>query len=86
MKRVQYKRGQKLPPNTKLVSRSSRWGNPYRVDEWGREMAITKYHMWLILKIEREWNFLGPLIGYDLACYCSLDKDCHADILLEMLE
>jgi hypothetical protein len=29
----------------------------------------------------REW--LAPLKGRDLACWCSLDQPCHADVLLE---
>ena len=31
MKRVQMRRGVKLPPGTRYVGRPSRWGNPYRV-------------------------------------------------------
>ncbi|OYN80446.1 DUF4326 domain-containing protein [Mycolicibacterium sphagni] len=30
----------------------------------------------------REW--LKPLRGRDLACWCPLDQPCHADILLEI--
>ena len=29
-----------------------------------------------------EW--LEPLRGKDLACWCSLDQPCHADVLLEL--
>lgn len=31
----------------------------------------------------REW--LAPLRGKDLACWCPLDQPCHADVLLEIL-
>lgn len=27
---------------------------------------------------------LSPLRGKDLACWCALDKPCHADVLLEL--
>jgi hypothetical protein len=27
---------------------------------------------------------IGELTGKDLACFCSLDCECHADVLLEM--
>lgn len=27
---------------------------------------------------------LGPLRGKDLACWCSLDQPCHADVLLDL--
>lgn len=30
----------------------------------------------------REW--LAPLVGRDLACWCPLDVPCHADVLLEV--
>jgi hypothetical protein len=30
----------------------------------------------------REW--IAPLRGKDLACWCPLDQPCHADILLEL--
>jgi hypothetical protein len=29
-------------------------------------------------------EFLAPLRGKDLVCWCPLDKPCHADILLEL--
>lgn len=32
--------GWRLPPNAVMVSRPSRWGNPYRVDVFGRELAV----------------------------------------------
>lgn len=33
-----------------------------------------------------EWmeEFLWPLRGKDLACWCPLDQPCHADVLLEL--
>ncbi len=46
--RVQYKRGQKLPPNTVYVGRPSRWGNPFPVGMVGREVAIDMYRDLLI--------------------------------------
>lgn len=30
----------------------------------------------------RDW--LAPLRGHDLACWCPLDQPCHADVLLEL--
>jgi len=29
-------------------------------------------------------EFLKPLKGKDLACWCKLDQPCHADVLLEI--
>jgi Domain of unknown function (DUF4326) len=29
--------------------------------------------------------WLEPLRGHDLACWCPLDRPCHANVLLELL-
>ena len=31
----------------------------------------------------REW--LAPLAGWDLACWCPLDQPCHVDVLLKVM-
>lgn len=84
-KRVQYRRGKPLPPRTKYVGRPSRWGNPYKVEEHGRDEAIRLYAGHLLKELEKDPDFFEPLRGYDLACYCPLHLDCHADILVECL-
>lgn len=30
------------------------------------------------------YDWLRPLTGHDLACWCPLDQPCHADVLLEI--
>ncbi len=29
-------------------------------------------------------QFVGPIRGKNLACWCALDQPCHADVLLEL--
>lgn len=29
-------------------------------------------------------DWIAPLRGHDLACWCPLDQPCHADVLLEL--
>ena len=43
--RIQRKRtkGWRKPPNSVIVTRPRKWGNPYDVDKYGREGAIEKY-------------------------------------------
>jgi hypothetical protein len=71
------------------VSRGTRWGNPHVVDEkkpGSREAAMRNYRRDLELgklgfsveDVRRE------LAGKNLACWCRLDQECHADILLEL--
>lgn len=53
--------------------------------------CIEGYRAWLVG--ERHWSHsspmpappdLTPLRGKNLACWCSLDHPCHADVLLEI--
>jgi len=89
MKRIQRKRtkGWRMPPNTVYVGRPSKWGNPYVVTLPGDlETCLERYSNWLSERIADDPNFLDPLMGKDLACWCPLDRPCHADILLSRIE
>jgi len=76
----------KKNPNAILVSRPSQWGNPYTIKEYGLRECLRLYRIWLINMIHIFPNFLEPLKGKDLVCYCHLAKPCHADILIEFVE
>ena len=76
-----------MPSNTVYVGRPTKWGNPYTVTGVATlEMCLKVYRSWLRREVKNNPLFLEPLRGKDLACWCSLDKPCHADILLEMLK
>ena len=75
-----------LPPGTVLVARPSRWGNPFSLSRYDRETALRKYEQWLHERLESDPDFLEPLRGKMLACYCPLDQPCHADILWQALQ
>lgn len=66
-----------------LVARPSRWGNPYSIEEYGREKAIEMYERWLLANDELLVQLPG-LSGKRLACYCKLDEPCHADVLARL--
>jgi hypothetical protein len=87
MKRVQQKRGRALPPGVRSVARPSRWGNPYRLHrEEERDEVMARYRDWLDQRLAEDPAFLEPLRGAaGLACYCPLDRPCHADILIARL-
>jgi hypothetical protein len=85
--RVQLRRakGWRKPPGAIVVSRPSRWGNPFRAGVHGDaawcaaayrrallagELAVT------VAEVRRE------LVGRDLACWCAPGAPCHADALL----
>ena len=86
--RIQRKRtkGWQMPKNTVYVGRPTKWGNPFIIgNKWNLECALIKYRQWLLWKIQNDPDFLKPLQGKDLACWCNLTEACHADILLELL-
>ena len=88
-KRVQLSRrkGWRKPPETIAVSRPSRWGNPYHImaDRSPAE-AVRLYRVSVLSHWGEEYRQLAKdaLRGKNLACWCSLDSPCHADVLLEI--
>ena len=75
-----------MPANTVKVDRSTKWGNPWPIAQSGGcEAAIAKFKAWLYsLDIAEIYNYRYALQGKNLACWCPLDKPCHADVLLEL--
>lgn len=64
-----------------------------------RRACVSHYRAWLEMHpyyndaydadrttFDRTWihEHIGELRGHDLACWCSLDQPCHADVLLEL--
>jgi len=89
MKRIQMKNyydySWKSNPNAVYCARPSKWGNPYKVSEYGLTECLRLYREWLIKQLELNSSFLEPLRGKDLVCYCNLNQKCHCDIIIEFL-
>jgi hypothetical protein len=84
--RIQLKRtkGWRMPPNTVKVDRTTRFGNPFPLTAArSRSNALAAFADYLERRLAEEPRFLDPIRGKNLACWCSLDEPCHADILLE---
>ncbi|QOC24824.1 DUF4326 domain-containing protein [Microbacterium hominis] len=94
--RIQQRRtgGWRKPAGSRMVSRPSKWGNPFRV---GQEIAGVTLDAALAVELYREYLAqamltergkeeldLSALRGLDLGCFCPLDQPCHADVLLEL--
>ena len=79
-KGIQRKRtkGWRMPENCVDVSRSSKWGNPFRVLMYGRQGAIDRFECYVLPHLP-----VHELRGKDLACWCPLDQPCHRDVLLK---
>jgi hypothetical protein len=88
------KKGWRLPPNTVVVARPTKWGNHVAVafGYHNRKDAAALYRSWLTTNTVgwyselRDWvlSHMGELRGKNLACWCALDQPCHADVLLEI--
>ena len=98
-KRIDRKRtaGWRMPKNTVYVGRPTRWGNPYPVtpakdrdpgvpEETYYELAVDKFRFWLLSPAADDYweQVRQELKGKDLACWCSEDKPCHADLLIQI--
>jgi hypothetical protein len=46
--------------------------------------AVELYRRALVAVLKRYPDALAELRGHDLACWCPLDRPCHADVLLEL--
>jgi len=95
-RRIQLSRtkGWRMPPNTTVVARPTRWGNPFRLGDRDRCTggimlafdAVERFTGALVLgKLPfTEADARRELRGRNLACWCPLDQPCHADVLLEL--
>lgn len=86
-RRIQLRRtkGWRLPAGAIVVTRSTRWGNPFPVNE-SRKAAVAAFRSWLLglepgqpdtyelgrRTFDRRWMRanLALLRGHDLACWC----------------
>lgn len=86
-KRIQRKRekGWKVPKGAIYVGRPTRWGNPWRVGIDGDPAhCVALYREELVSYGYLSNEELSELRGKDLMCWCPLDQQCHADVLLEI--
>ena len=78
------KKGWRIPQNTVSVARPGKWGNPFSIAEYGRELAVRNYRRKLEGMAAIGALDLSELRGKNLACWCKPGDPCHADVLLEM--
>jgi len=87
LRRIRLRRikGWRMPANTVKVARPTKWGNPFEIGVHGtRQEVLRKYRAWIMQKLTEQPDFLAPLRGKNLACFCKMHQPCHADILLEL--
>lgn len=81
---------QEASPNGKpvvYVGRPTKWGNENRIEDfgWDVEACLRKYREDIVLLVAEGELDLSELRGKNLACWCSIDEPCHADVLLELV-
>jgi hypothetical protein len=98
--RLSRAKGWRKPDNAIVVGRPTPWGNPFVVGrdgdaEYCVELFENMIGGWLVVNLtptisEQEIAVayikahIEELRGKDLACWCRLDKPCHADVLLRI--
>lgn len=99
-RRIQLRRTKdwRKPEGVIVVSRPTKWGNPYRVTA-GNHCTYPANRADVVVAFRRaleadrdfgrnvlgfHWGDLAELRGHDLACWCALSAPCHADVLLEL--
>lgn len=89
-----------MPAGAIYVGRPTRWGNPFIVGREiippvnsyqpqpvfvrDAEHAVRLYRNWITGAALRCADVVPDLGGRDLACWCPLDRPCHADVLLQL--
>jgi len=84
--RIQRKRtkGWRKPEGAVIVDRTTAWGNPFKAGDPGipdAQTAVDLFEQWCAKNKPKD---LDELRGKDLACFCSLDQPCHADVLIRL--
>jgi hypothetical protein len=88
-----------IPPDAVYVGRAisrrrikgSPWGNPFVVGKHGDlPEVLDLYRHYAETRLETEPDWLEPLRGKDLVCWCQspsnpVKQPCHAEILLDLL-
>ena len=96
--RLIRRKGWRLPGNTVVVTRPGPWGNPFVIGKDGGAAECVRLYELVLrgetlpttqatvadqLALRRHWLVYGAsLAGVNLACWCALDRPCHADVLL----
>lgn len=75
-------------PYDVYIGRGSVWGNPFTVQEFGRDRCIEMYQEYITRRLEQEPALVTQLLalkGKRLGCFCKPQR-CHGDVLLDLIE
>lgn len=78
----------------KVVTRGTRWGNPFVAGTASlitdglvtKDNCLILYRIYCYRQIQLYPDWLEPLRGHNLACFCKIGAVCHRDTLLKLLK
>lgn len=80
-----------LGPNVVRIDRRSKWGNQFKIGDdhprYGkidRALAVALFRDYALQVLASNPDWLEPLRGKTLACWCT-PEPCHGDVILEIL-
>lgn len=89
-KRIQRRRtaGWRVPDGAVYVGRPSAWANPHVLapnsTDDDRRRVVAQFAEEAEERHAADPDWLAPLRGRDLMCWCPLSAPCHADVLLRL--
>ena len=80
-----YKLRDEGSEKAEYIGRGSMWGNPFVIGKDGtREEVIEKFEKYAEERLAKEPEWLAPLQGKDVVCFCA-PLPCHGDVILRLL-
>ena len=74
-----------IPTDAVDITRQGPWGNPFKIGPDGdRAQVLASYRAHIEGTLARQPDYLEPLRGKDLICWCH-PEPCHGDVILELL-
>ena len=75
------RRPREIPKGAVYVGRPTQWGNPF--SKSSKAQNIEDFREYAEKRNANDPNWLKPLRGKNLVCWCS-PEGCHGDVLVEM--
>jgi hypothetical protein len=75
-----------IPTGATYIGRGSAWGNPFVMGRDGdRESVIRKFEVYARQRLVEEPDWLAPLRGRDVVCFCA-PLACHGHVIQILIE
>jgi len=84
-----YRMGPQYLLEAGLDLRKANVGEDQETEDWlpyAYTLLLHDFRKYALNRLKAEPDWLEPLRGKNLACYCRDSDPCHADVLLEIME